>query len=349
MQLVPALGWLVLFAGGLGVTLLLDDGPLADWQALLWPLLPLSLARHVEALTRPSRLGRADRIVGAGGLLLLPHLLAPAATRDLMAAGAAPAVLPVRLLLMVAAVALFWVLLILVTLISGLRVLRALRQHRAQLAQIIAAPPGCRLNGVGLLASFLALMFGLQLLDLLTMGRVLTGPWIDLFVAALILGTALHGLTLRPSWPDWAAEVVAATPDPAVTRPSYARSGLDGAAIADLLVRLDGAMRRDALWRKPDLSLADLAAAARARPFYVSQTLNQGRGESFFDYVNRWRVGEAQSLLREGDQSVIAIAYEVGFNAKSTFNAAFRKVTGTTPSRWRQAGNPGETLHEATR
>lgn len=110
------------------------------------------------------------------------------------------------------------------------------------------------------------------------MGHVLIGALSDLFVLGLILGTALHGLTLRLHWPDWVVEVIAAT-----EKPSYARSGLDAEAMEQLLTRIDATMRRESLWRAPGLALADLATAAHAKPFYVSQALNQGRGESFYD------------------------------------------------------------------
>jgi YesN/AraC family two-component response regulator len=64
---------------------------------------------------------------------------------------------------------------------------------------------------------------------------------------------------------------------------------------------------------------------------------NQGRGINFFDYVNGWRITDAKRLLlQDARQSVLGVGFEVGFNAKSTFNAAFRKHAGMTPSDWRQ-------------
>ena len=60
-------------------------------------------------------------------------------------------------------------------------------------------------------------------------------------------------------------------------------------------------------------------------------------GQSFFDYVNGWRIEEAKPLIRNGEQTVLAIAYEVGFNSRSSFYAAFKKQTGVTPSAYKSS------------
>ncbi|WP_444459853.1 helix-turn-helix transcriptional regulator [Rhodobacter capsulatus] len=323
-RLTPAVGCLALFALGLAVFLGLDGGPWEDWQVLVLPLLPILLAQHVRSLAGPARWPRIEVALAASGGLCLPFLLLPAAARAAIEAGQVPTLAPGWLL----------------AALAGIGILRALRRHAKALAQIIAAPPTPRLSGVALLGACLVALFAIQLLDLLSLGRVLIGPLSDLFLFALILGTALHGLTLKMHWPDWADAVIAATEVPAAP-PSYARSGLDPEAMAQLLTRIDAAMRRDGLWRAPGLSLADLAEAARAKPFYVSQALNQGRAESFYDYVNGWRVSEAQALLRATDHTVLDIAHATGSNAKSTFNAAFLKRTGMTPSAWRASGPIG--------
>ncbi|MCG2842427.1 helix-turn-helix transcriptional regulator [Sandaracinobacter sp. RS1-74] len=92
------------------------------------------------------------------------------------------------------------------------------------------------------------------------------------------------------------------------------------------------------LWSDPMLTLKDLADAASVRPGYLSQALNQRRGISFFDYVNGWRIEAACAMLSGSDMTALAVAQEAGFNSKSTFNAAFRKARGMSPSAWRASG-----------
>lgn len=121
------------------------------------------------------------------------------------------------------------------------------------------------------------------------------------------------------------------------SKPKYARSSVSADRLDRLAERIEAAMQRDQLFLDPDLSLEKLTRHLRATPNHVSQTLNQHLGLSFFDYVARWRITEAKARLAAGQTSVTAIAYEVGFNSRSTFYKAFRRETGLTPAQYRVA------------
>ena len=95
-------------------------------------------------------------------------------------------------------------------------------------------------------------------------------------------------------------------------------------------------MERDHLHRDPNLSLWALSRHIGASPNYVSQTLNEIIGESFFDFVNRYRIEEAMNRLEATDDNVLTITYDVGFNARSSFYNAFKRVTGQTPTSYRK-------------
>lgn len=86
----------------------------------------------------------------------------------------------------------------------------------------------------------------------------------------------------------------------------------------------------------PLVSLPKLAAAVGVTPNQLSFVLNQHLGKSFFDFINEVRTDEASRLLvNEPDRTILDIATSVGFNSKSTFNLAFKKITGKTPSVYR--------------
>lgn len=88
----------------------------------------------------------------------------------------------------------------------------------------------------------------------------------------------------------------------------------------------------------PDLRLEQLAVLTGHAPRELSAILNQEAGERFFDFVNRYRVEYAKRLLvLHADSSVTEVMLETGFNSKSSFNTAFRKFAGTTPSAFRKA------------
>lgn len=95
-------------------------------------------------------------------------------------------------------------------------------------------------------------------------------------------------------------------------------------------------MSEDRPYLEPELPLFELARRIGVPSNYLSQTLNEHLGESFFDSINRWRVEAALPMLRAGERSVLDTALEVGFNSRSTFYKAFRKVTGHTPCAYRE-------------
>ena len=103
----------------------------------------------------------------------------------------------------------------------------------------------------------------------------------------------------------------------------------------------------DHLHRDPNLSLWALARHIGASPNYISQTLNDVIGESFFDFVNRHRVRDAMKLLSTTDDTVLAITYDVGFNARSSFYNAFKRVTGQTPTGYRKSLSVREGMDDA--
>jgi AraC-like DNA-binding protein len=95
-------------------------------------------------------------------------------------------------------------------------------------------------------------------------------------------------------------------------------------------------MQDDRLYLDPNLSLTKLARHVRVASNHVSQTLNEALEETFFDYVNRWRIEAALPHIAEGKETVLTIALDVGFNTRSTFYTAFKRVTGMTPRAYRE-------------
>lgn len=102
-----------------------------------------------------------------------------------------------------------------------------------------------------------------------------------------------------------------------------------------LASKLTRALMTDRLYADSDLSLRDLSDVTGATKNHISETLSQHLGVNFFDFVNGYRIAEAKRLLTETDDTVLEVGLEVGFNSRSTFNAAFKKHAGSTPSAYR--------------
>lgn len=98
-------------------------------------------------------------------------------------------------------------------------------------------------------------------------------------------------------------------------------------------------MEGEELFRDNQLSLDGLAQKLKAQRHHVSQAINEQAGKSFAEFVNTYRVKAAQELLANTSKqelNAIEVAYQVGFGTKNAFNLAFKKITGTTPTSYRQ-------------
>ncbi len=120
----------------------------------------------------------------------------------------------------------------------------------------------------------------------------------------------------------------------------YRKSALSDQQARRYLEQLSAFMIEKQPYLEPDLKLADLAEEVDIPANHLSQVINQECGQKFFDFVNAYRVELAQSLLKDPDYAhytILAIAYEAGFNNKASFNRSFKKITGMTPSAFREA------------
>ena len=99
--------------------------------------------------------------------------------------------------------------------------------------------------------------------------------------------------------------------------------------------KLEHAMKEDKLFLQENLSLKKLSEAIDETENHISETLSQFLQTNFFQFVNGYRVEEAKMALRNSDKLIINIALDVGFNSKSTFNSAFKKMVGQNPSAYR--------------
>jgi AraC-like DNA-binding protein/Tfp pilus assembly protein PilF len=88
-------------------------------------------------------------------------------------------------------------------------------------------------------------------------------------------------------------------------------------------------------FRDPTLGIDALATRLNTNRSYLSQIINEFYEQNFYSFINDMRVKEARRLLANPEYrklSIEGIARQVGFNSKSSFNTAFKKLTGVTPS-----------------
>lgn len=85
----------------------------------------------------------------------------------------------------------------------------------------------------------------------------------------------------------------------------------------------------------PLINLNDIAKRTGLPRNKISMIINQMTGKNFNELINAYRIEDAKILIINNNSNILDIAYEVGFNSKSTFNTAFKKYAGSTPSEFR--------------
>jgi AraC-like DNA-binding protein len=118
----------------------------------------------------------------------------------------------------------------------------------------------------------------------------------------------------------------------------YGKSGLTPFQADAYAERLLQVIEEKRLYRNSLLTLQDLADEMRISAHNLSEVINTRLGKNFFELVNSYRVEEVKRRLHDPEAdhlTILSIAWDAGFNTKSTFNAIFKRLTGLTPSQYR--------------
>lgn len=102
----------------------------------------------------------------------------------------------------------------------------------------------------------------------------------------------------------------------------------------DWMEKINNLMRTQKPYKNPDLTVSDLAEMLDTKPHVLSKVINDSYHKNFRDLVNTYRVEEFIALANTREfkhYTFLALAQEVGFNSKSTFNLVFKKVTNQSP------------------
>jgi AraC-like DNA-binding protein len=98
--------------------------------------------------------------------------------------------------------------------------------------------------------------------------------------------------------------------------------------------KIDALMLVDKMYENPELVISDLSTKLQTHPKKVSQAINQGFNMNFNDFINHHRIRALCQKIEEGEhniQTLLSLAFESGFNSKSTFNRAFKRATSLNP------------------
>jgi len=119
----------------------------------------------------------------------------------------------------------------------------------------------------------------------------------------------------------------------------YLGSTFTSDQVEEFKQRLLALMSSEKPFLEPQVSLSDLSEKLSVSAKQLSQVINQSFNKSFFDFINSYRIQEFQQILkasRDDKMTVLEVMFQVGFNSKSSFNTAFKKETGQTPTEFRK-------------
>lgn len=151
--------------------------------------------------------------------------------------------------------------------------------------------------------------------------------WLSVLAYGLGLGAWRHAGLVYPV----PGAAVLAEPPPSPTAMPEPEWAAEGAAFLERL-------RQGEWWRDPQLTLARLASRLDTSPATLSRAFNLGLGQSFNEVVNRLRVEGVQAAIRSGASlDLVQLGFDAGFNSKASFQRAFRRYAGVTPSAYRAA------------
>ncbi|MEW6981254.1 helix-turn-helix domain-containing protein [Colwelliaceae bacterium 6471] len=120
----------------------------------------------------------------------------------------------------------------------------------------------------------------------------------------------------------------------------YKKSSLTAEQIQHTYYLLQQHMEKEKPFIDPELNLQSLAKQLQLSAHHLSQVINHDQSSSFYDLINSYRIIEVKKQLidpRNSERSILAIAFDAGFNSKATFNRIFKNTVQQTPSQYRKS------------
>jgi len=222
-------------------------------------------------------------------------------------------------------------------------IIRSLLRFKSRLEDLFADTVNKDLTWMYWVILYLCFYWSLDLVDSIvdisTEYSMLSNVMLAAMELGLIMSVSLFGLQQKPIFDTSGdlgniEEIMSATG--ANNNSKYNSSALSSEDKKRISKKIDAAMQDDKLYQDPNLSLPILSKHIKTNSNYVSQTLNEEIGETFFDYVNKWRVEEAIELIKTTDDTILAISLKANFNSRSSFYKVFKRHTDMTPKAYRE-------------
>ena len=121
------------------------------------------------------------------------------------------------------------------------------------------------------------------------------------------------------------------------SKKKYKNSSLKKSTLEKYFLRLEKLMEEEKPYLQTECSLRQLAQMIDMHPNNLSQLLNEKIGKNFSEFINSYRIETFKAKAKDATNqhlTILGLAYESGFNSKTTFNTFFKKEMGMTPRKY---------------
>lgn len=231
-----------------------------------------------------------------------------------------------------------------------------LKDHKKQIVDLFSSIKGISLNWIGKLVKVVVVIWlGVFILVILKQIFQIEIPlvWFFIVIPLFITYIGYHGLKQQvifhfvPIEENRNNQTETDVENPLANKKqtllvdsSYKKSSLQKKDMKRIFNSLENAMRTEKMFLQTNLSLQELSNNVKIPQHHITQTLNIYKRQNFYDYVNAYRVEAFIKNLKNGDAdnfSLLGIAFDSGFNSKSSFNRVFKNTTGKSPSEFKKS------------
>lgn len=180
-----------------------------------------------------------------------------------------------------------------------------------------------------IVAVFLLVNHSLDIFFDLKSKTVLHWDLLILFITILIYYLGLKGY-LQPNYTFSKNEIVIQ---------KNKSSNVPNSLLIKTVEKLEKAMKEGKLFLNPKLTIYELSNVLNTPQKTLSQTINQHFNISFRDFINKYRLEEVKTKLKDpnySNMSILGIALDCGFNSEASFYRIFKKNTGLSPKEFIQ-------------
>ncbi|WP_260127258.1 helix-turn-helix domain-containing protein [Elizabethkingia anophelis] len=217
--------------------------------------------------------------------------------------------------------------------------INAVRQYKRQISDLYSNTEKINLNWSYYLITGIALIW----IAVIIKNETLIFTLVSLFIiVTAYFGISRVGILEFTSKQSDAPEEKQAEQNDDIIAVKYQKNFAGENAIRDTYKKLTYQMEYEKLYKDPELNLNQVASLLDVHPNILSQTINSVENKNFYDYINQHRIEEFKRIvvLPENQKfTILSLAFESGFNSKTSFNRNFKKYMDCSPREYIKSQN----------